>query len=444
MAHILFVDMSQAGLHTLRRAVDLGHAVTFIRGTAVEHYTVDDSFRELAERVNRLVEIPDTYDVDALCSAIAAVHAHRPVDAVISQCDPMMEALAEACEELGLRFTSARGVHNARDKGRTRELLEAAGVPSARFAVAHDVEDAVSAAGRIGYPVVVKPVSGMDSAMAVHTRSPAEVAAAADRILTAAADPGVFPPLRALLDRGVLVEEYLAGELVSAEIGVLDGAAHRFLVCGRSRAEGNDCVEMGAVLPADVPPNRADACFRYAEEVCRVLGLDLGVFHVEIMLTAHGPRLVEVNPRVMGGVMTLLHKLLTGIDFCDHVIDIHLLRTPRLPPPAPDRTITARRIMPRADGRLAGQVDLAWLDDADTGIVNFENFRLAPGALVREQEVLGRFAVMGDTWAEAMARADALLPRFERSLGVALHQSAPAARGTDPRGRAVQEPASST
>ncbi|EPH46690.1 ATP-grasp domain-containing protein [Streptomyces aurantiacus] len=443
MAHILFADMSQAGLHTLRRALVLGHTVTFIRGTAVEHYTVDDSFRELVGRVDRLVEIPDTYDVDALCSAMAAVHVRHPVDAVISQCDPMMEALAVACERLGLRFTGARGMRNARDKARTREVLEAADVPSARFAVAHSIEDAVSAAGRIGYPVVVKPVSGMDSAMALHARGPAQVAAAAGRILAAAADPDAFPPVRALLARGVLVEEYLAGDLVSAEIGVLDGVTHRFLVCGRSRAKDNDCVEMGAVLPANVPPGQVDACFRYAEEVCRVLGLDLGVFHVEIMLTARGPVLVEVNPRVMGGVMTLLHKLLTGIDFCDHVIDIHLLRTPRPSPPAPDRTVTARRIMPRADGKLSDDLDLSWLDGAEPGIVNFENFRLAPGTPVRAQEVLGRFAVMGDTWAEAMARADALLPRFERCLGVPLYQSAPAAGRAGPRDGVPQEPAPS-
>ncbi len=81
--------------------------------------------------------------------------------------------------------------------------------------------------------------------------------------------------------------------------------------------------------------------------------------------------------------------------------------------------------MPADDGRLPGRVDLGWLDQAATGIVNFENFTLEPGAEVRRQQVLGRFAVFGDSWLSAMQRANGLVARFEEEIGIPLIQSAP-------------------
>src|SRR6266516_3028743 len=386
-AHVLFADMSQAGLHTMRRAVERGHAVTFVRGLTGQTYRADQSFHDLLSCLDRVVEIPDTSDLADLIEAIRVIHADRPVDAVISQCDPMLEALATACETLSLPYTSAAGIRNVRDKARARRLLDEAGLASARFAVVGDQASAVRAAGEIGYPVVVKPVSGLDSILASRADGPAAVAAAVVQIRAEAHRSTTSPQVRRLLSRGVLIEEYLAGELVSAEIGV-----------------------RGAVR------------------------LDFGVFHVEMMLTRRGPVLVEVNPRVMGGVMTLLYKLLTGADFCDYVLDLHLGLDIRPVPPAGPRTITARRIMPRDDGRLPGRVDLGWLDHSATGIVNFENFTLEPGAQVRRQQVLGRFAVFGESWLSAMRQANGLVGRFEREIGIPLIQSAPVPAGGPPAG----------
>jgi len=428
MEHVLFGDTTQAGLHTIRRALARGHAVTFVRGMAVNYYTADAAFHALLDQVDEVVELTDSFDVDALTEAIADVHARRPVDAVIGQYDSVLEALATACERVGLPFTAAAGVRNVRDKAMARRLVERAGLASARFAVAGDPDEAVRAAERIGYPVVVKPVHGTDSILASRADGPGQVRAAVAAMADAAADADTPELVRRLLPGGAIVEEYLAGELVSAEVGRLAGRTWPFLVTGRSRAADNDCIEMGAVLPAPLTEPALAECFAYADAVCRAVGLDLGVFHVEMMLTAAGPVLVEVNPRAMGGVMAHLYTLLTGTDFGDYLIDIHLRREPRPVPVPPGRTITARRLMPRGPARLPDGLDLAEVDRVAAGLPSFENFLIAPGTTAARQQVLGRFAVFGDTWHEAMTGADALLPRFEAVLGVPLIRPAPIGR----------------
>ncbi len=57
-------------------------------------------------------------------------------------------------------MTSALAVDIASDKKMTNQLLAAAGLPVPRSEVVRNADDAVAAAGRIGFPVVTKPLDG--------------------------------------------------------------------------------------------------------------------------------------------------------------------------------------------------------------------------------------------------------------------------------------------
>ena len=56
--------------------------------------------------------------------------------------------------------TSSLGVDIASDKKLTNKLLAGTGVPVPRAEVVRNADEAVVAAGRIGYPVAVKPLDG--------------------------------------------------------------------------------------------------------------------------------------------------------------------------------------------------------------------------------------------------------------------------------------------
>jgi cyanophycin synthetase len=96
--------------------------------------------------------------------------------------------------------TSSLAVDVAGDKELTTRLLAAAGLPVPRSYPVRSVEDALAAARRLGFPLVVKPLDG-NHGRGVHLdlRSEEEVAAA-------------FPAAQAEARRGtVLVETYVAG-----------------------------------------------------------------------------------------------------------------------------------------------------------------------------------------------------------------------------------------
>jgi formate-dependent phosphoribosylglycinamide formyltransferase (GAR transformylase) len=409
MAHVCFVDASPTGLETLARALRLGHRVTLIRGT--------DAPTAPPASVHRLLEA-DTTEVASLAGAIEAVLAAEPLDAVLCQEETALEATATACAALGLRFTSADGVRNARDKGRARRLVAAAGLASARFAVVHDVEGAAAAASRIGFPVVVKPVSGFDSVLVRRADDGTGVRAAARAILEAATAP---TRLGRQCARGVLVEEHLDGMLVWAELGrSADARRHQFMVSGRSSAAEDDCIEIGAEMPANLTRDQADRCLDYGEEVCRALGLDLGVFHIELLVTGRGPVLVEANPRMMAGFMPAVYQQVTGASMADAVLAIHLGQSITGALPRAGRVVTVRKLVLARDGRLAEGADLTWLTGANGHGARLVGDGVRPGAAVSRLQALGALLVEAPTWSAATVRADRLLAAVEAALQVPL------------------------
>ncbi len=96
--------------------------------------------------------------------------------------------------------TSAIGVDIASDKSLTNRLLDSAGLPVPRSRVVETEEEAVDAAGRIGFPVVVKPLDGNHGrGVVLDLRDEASVRRA-------------FPVARAESRAGdVVVESYVAG-----------------------------------------------------------------------------------------------------------------------------------------------------------------------------------------------------------------------------------------
>ena len=145
------------------------------------------------------------------------------------------------------------------------------------------------------------------------------------------------------------------------------------------------------MIPAQISKSEAEACYQYAEQVCKVLGLDLGVFHVEIMITPSGPVLVEANPRAMGGMMMTAYECATGADFCDHIINLHLRRKLAEPLPTPHRAATVRKIIPRRNSRTSLTLDLSWLNGQIDIIADEAVLAIAPDVPIERLQTIGRY-----------------------------------------------------
>ncbi|MEV7457097.1 ATP-grasp domain-containing protein [Pseudarthrobacter oxydans] len=418
--HIAVVDTNPAGLALLERARRLGHRVTFVE-SPTPLYVGTTAQQAIIAGVDRHVPGVITTNAEAVTATLRDVHMADPIDAVVTTHEIVTEAVAEASEVLSLRATSAEGVAIARHKHRTRARLDERGLGNVSgFTVVETVAEAVVAADAIGYPCVLKPPSGGDSILAFTVGDAVEATAAARSILE---DVDAVPEgWNRQFNRGILVEEYLIGTMVSVELGVRDGKAYPFSITGRHRWEGNEVVELGSFIPAALSDEARASAVQYAINACEAIGLDLGLFHLEIMMTERGPVLVEANPRVMGGALPTIYEHATGLNIYDGLLQILDPEANVTIPTGFPRTVSGRKIMPLEGGRIlpGATLDSVASKHGVLEVDGFESYGVGPGGEVRQGAVIARFMVSGQDYSDAVANAERVLVGIEEEIGLTI------------------------
>jgi biotin carboxylase len=197
-------------------------------------------------------------------------------------------------------------VRVAATKDLMRTTLRAADVRVPEFRVVHTAAEAARAFDAIGRaPAVVKPTATGGS-IGVRLVGDADAAGAHATTLLGRPDDRGTP-----LPQTVLVEEYLPGQEYSAEI--LDGRVYG--VTAKHTTPPPTFVEIGHDFPACAP-----AVAELAERAVRAVGLTWGPAHVEVMVDARGPAVIEINPRLAGGGISELIERCTGADLFGTVV----------------------------------------------------------------------------------------------------------------------------
>ncbi|MET9416909.1 ATP-grasp domain-containing protein [Streptomyces klenkii] len=323
MAHLIFVEITALGVQSIAHAKQLGHEVTLLRSPLYDFITPPTERARAEELADRTLHADDLQDVGLLLGLLSEHGIGAgDVDAALSTLSLCVLSAARLAERLGARGTPYKAAAAARDKGRCREILRDTGVPSLGFAVVTTLPQALIAAAGIGYPVVIKPVSGVGKAVTSIVEDPEGLRVHFAR--TGEELGAMHPGLAAELDERFIVEELAVGELYSVEVAA-DGERFIPLVAvGRKMGRDNPVLELGCTVPSGLPAGEEAELGEYAARVCQVLGLALGIFHVEVMRTANGFRLVEVNPRVSGGSLPDSVRMATDHNVFEILVDVFL------------------------------------------------------------------------------------------------------------------------
>jgi biotin carboxylase len=231
----------------------------------------------------------------------AALAAPSPLQAAVGVDEAAVLAAAAVAARLGLRHSPPEAVAATRDKRRLRAALAAAGVSQPGWEAVEAVPSAaLAAAGRLGYPVVLKPVDLAGSRGVIRADQPAGLVAAVERVARMlAAEPGCAgsetPPL--------LVERFAGGPEVAVE-GLLDAGRLRILAVfdKPDPLDGPFFEETLYITPSRLDPADLQAVVRLCGEAVAALGLTEGPIHAEVRLPSPGaPVVIEVAARSIGG-----------------------------------------------------------------------------------------------------------------------------------------------
>ncbi|MDA8248941.1 MAG: phosphoribosylamine--glycine ligase [Rhodospirillales bacterium] len=250
-------------------------------------------------------ELAENVPIGALdIAALVAFARDHAVDLVVPGPEaPLVAGLADALGSAGIACCgpSAAAARLEGSKSFTKEICDAAGIPTARWERFDDAAAARDFVRRRGAPIVVK-ADGLAAGKGVVVA--ASVAEAEDAI-------GSFMQARTLGAAGatVVIEECLVGDEVSL-FALCDGA--HALPFGAAQDHkrvgegdtGPNTGGMGAYSPPPaLAPSLADAAMQRIirpalAELARQGTPFRGILFAGLMLTADGPKLIEFNVRL--------------------------------------------------------------------------------------------------------------------------------------------------
>jgi biotin carboxylase len=356
--------------------------------------------------------VVNTQDSAAMLGAARELAQRLPIDGVVCFDEARIEATAELATALGLPTSGIEAITRCRDKWQTRQALAAAGVGQAESVPVRSLDEARRAAGRIGYPVVLKPRAMAASFGVIRVDSDEQLAASYRH-----ARDVTLPEANVSFEDGVLVEEYLDGPEISVDCACFEGRVVPVTLARKQTGFAPAFEETGHVVDAS-DPLLVDAELRdILTRAHRAVGFHTGTTHVELRLTRRGIKLVEINARLGGDLIPYLGQLASGTDLSLAAAAIACGRTPDLSRPL-DRVAAIRFYYPEQDVTVAAV-------SFDEALLPFEIERAVPLADPGQHVVL---PPRGSAWecrlaqvvavADSTAACDAALAAAGKALVV--------------------------
>jgi biotin carboxylase len=277
----------------LREALSLGVEIIAVH--------TPEEFRglpaDLTDEVTALVV--DYQDTDRLVELVSALHAARPLDAVVAVFEEALLPAARLVDALGVPGVSHATVTLLTDKWAMRRHLQEAGVSSVRAELGTCREDLAAFGKTAGYPFIAKPVAGSASLGIFKVNSADDL----DTVHDGLTDVGLST---------FLMEEYLEGPEVSIDGISFHGRYVPVAIC--DKIVGPNFVEFGHAMPARLSTEQEKEIVELVAEFLTCVGLTEGLSHVEVKLTPDGPKIVEGHNRRGGDRVNTMTESAYGIN----------------------------------------------------------------------------------------------------------------------------------
>jgi carbamoyl-phosphate synthase large subunit len=223
---------------------------------------------------------------------------------------PLNLAAPLAADGVPLLGSNLEAIDQAEERTRFAALLDRLGIPQPEGGMAHSLEEALTLADRIGYPVIVRPSFVIGGLAIDFCYSP-------DDLVRQLAAATVVDP-----DRPVRIDRYLEGVEVDVD-AVSDG--DRVLIPGllehveRAGVHSGDSV--GVFPPRSVSEWDQELIVSTMERIVLALGAK-GLVNAQFIVRDDGVYLIEVNPRASRTVPFM--SKVTGVPMVELAVRISL------------------------------------------------------------------------------------------------------------------------
>ncbi len=397
--------------HTYR-APDFMRAATAL---GVEVVVASEQRHVLAESMgDRVIEV-HLRRPEIAADAIVEFAEETPLDAIVAADDQGVMAAALAGERLRLRHNTPAAAARTRNKASMRDALAAAGVPQPDYRVIRPDSDVARAAGEVGWPCVLKPLSLAASQGVIRADDARTAVKSAARIrsILAASDSDN--------DEELLVERFVPGAEVAVEGLLHQGELDVLAIFDKPDApDGPYFEETLFVTPSRLSGHAQAAITRATADAVRALELTEGPIHAELRVGDEGVHLLEVAARSIGGLCSRALRFGLGITLeqliLRHALDMPIRET------APSHPAAGVMMLPTPRAGVLREVRGREDAQAVPGIAGLE-ITMAPGGEVRPLPEIGRYLGFMFARGKSPAEVEQALRTAQQSLEVVIEDA---------------------
>lgn len=271
-------------------------------------WMIDGSLPEMQQMTDLLNRFGPVIDINGLGvdQILKELSSPYEPDGIVTYLDANMTTFARVAAKLGLPFHSLETAIALTDKYQQRRALADFGlvVPTCHVVTREQsAHNLVEIEPDLTWPAVLKPRSAQGSLYTFLVKS-----------------EGHLHELLSMLGPNrpeMVLEGYLADDptrvddpyaaYVSVESVISQGVISHLALTGRFPMAEN-FRETGFFIPAALSGDDQAMALRLATSAIGAIGVTTGCLHTEIKFTPDGPRVIEVNGRVGGGVPEMLER----------------------------------------------------------------------------------------------------------------------------------------
>ncbi len=340
-------------------------------------------------------------------------HPEIKIDGCLTFWEEDIPVCARVCEHFHWVGNSYKAAINTRNKFEMRKRFRETGLGSPDFCLVKSPRDITKAIAQVGFPAVMKPAWGCDSEFVVLVRDESEAVDTLEYFKQNCNEE--FTSIFRYNNGMFLFEEYVEGVEISLECFSQFGIPHVIGMNEKAPMTPPYFIECGDVSPPRLPKDTLDEAIKLGESALIALGVRNSVAHIEMKITANGPKLIEVASRMGGDDIHLYVKQVWGEDLIKIALQIACDEKVEIRKREPRECIMGRYFIPSASG-IVTKVHNSVDQRKDKNILNLVIKKNVGDAVLTPPEgfdTIGWVVTRGQTYQEAQAHLDQVMNDLE-------------------------------
>jgi predicted ATP-grasp superfamily ATP-dependent carboligase len=248
--------------------------------------------------IDHLIEVPlGKFDI-AEEIIINNLRSHNiQVRGVVAWGDISVELASRIGKTLGLASTTPEAVLNVRNKANTRRVLNQLSSVNPKHAIIHDYESFSKSLKTVGIPCLLKP-SGASFGRGIFKISAYEEAEKIFQQFIEYCTPS-RDEIYSYFSNEFLLEEYLNGTEHSVAGIVADNQVYVLAITDK-KINREIPFQYENIVPSKLSQNIQNQILEISHLAVQLMGINWCGFHIDLMVTDHGLRILEIGGRLGG------------------------------------------------------------------------------------------------------------------------------------------------